>query len=130
MNNQAKIMFASFICFAVYIETRKKEMPNNLKKFFRKLAKITKLYEKNLSIVNDELNQILKNVEGDSVDLLLLSVTIVSEYYLQTRGKKTLFYPMSWDEIRDLQDECLEKVDSNTSDTTFDVAELIVKEML
>ncbi len=130
MNTQAKVIFASFIYFAMFLDLNKKasNIPEELKRLFRILARLTKMYSHNLVQIEKEMNDILKNINKD-VDYLLLSVTIIAEYYEQTKGKKRLFTPMSWEQINNLQNECLELSDKNATDT-FDVAELIVKELL
>ena len=53
-----------------------------------------------------------------------------AEYYEQMRGKKRLFTPMSYKEIVDVQDECLEVVSTEVANDTFDVCEILVKGLL
>lgn len=128
MNRHAKVMFASFIYFAMVLEQNDGEVSESLMKLYQKLAKITRLYQKHLDEVTRELNAILRDLEKD-VDYVLLSVTILAEYYDQLRGKKKHFCPMSHKAILALQEECLELDDSMAIDTC-DVAELIVRELL
>lgn len=130
MNNQAKILMASFIYFAIVMDKNdlSDDIPKDLKKLFRKLGWVTQKYSHKYQEVNDEMNVILKDV-NKSVDYMLMSVSIIAEYYEQTRGKRRYFTPMSWKEIVKLQDECLELSDKNAKDT-FDVAEIIVREFL
>ena len=63
------------------------------------------------------------------MNYILLSVTILAEYYEQMRGKKKHFAPMSHKQILALQDECLE-LDDSTANDTFEVAEILVRELL
>jgi len=130
VNNQAKILMASFIYFAIVMDKNdlSDDIPKDLKKLFRKLGWVTQKYSHKYQEVNDEMNVILKDV-NKSVDYMLMSVSIIAEYYEQTRGKRRYFTPMSWKEIVKLQDECLELSDKNAKDT-FDVAEIIVREFL
>ena len=130
MNNQAKVLMASFIYFAIVMDKNNlaDNIPEDLKKLFRRLGWVTQKYSHRYQEVNDEMNEILKDVHKE-VDYMLVSVAIIAEYYEQMRGKKRYFSPMSWKEIVNLQNECLELSDKNFKDT-FDVAELIVRELL
>ena len=120
----------AFIYFSIVMDKNNlsDKIPQKLKNMFRKLAWLTHKYSHNYQNVVDELNVILKPIDKE-IDYMLASITIIAEYYEQMRGKKRYFSPMSWKEINELQNECLELSDSNAGDT-FDVCELIVKEFL
>ena len=130
MNPQAKVLFASFIYFSIIMEKNDMldNIPPNIKKVFKNLSDITKMYSHHYRDITDELNVILKDIDKD-VDYMLLSVSIIAEYYEQMRGRRRYFTPMKWDEIVKLQEECLELSDKDAVDT-FDVAELIVERLL
>ncbi len=130
MDKQAKVIMASFIYFAIVLEKNETadKIPESLKTLFRKIAWISEKYKSQTKLVTDDLNEILKDTDVD-VDFMLLSVSLISEYYTQMRGKKRLFTPMKWNEILDMQEECMQLSDKNTLDT-FDVAETIVKGLL
>ena len=128
MNNQAKVIFTSFIYFSIVIEKNNWEISKELIRLYSKLKFLTKMYYKHLDTVVKEASAVIEKLDKD-VDFLLLSVTILAEYYEQLRGKKKHFNPMSHKEILLLQDECLE-LDDSTAEDTFYVAEKLVKELL
>ena len=130
MNNQAKVLMASFIYFAEVIEQNNMadNIPKDLKTMFRKLSFITQKYHKHLDDVVLELNSILKPINKD-VDFMLMSVSLITEYYRQMRGKKRHFTPLSYKDIVTIEDECIEMSRLNVNDT-FDIAEMIVEKLL
>ena len=128
MNNQAKVIFASFIYFSLVMEKNDYKVSNELRRLYRKLSNLTRMYENMLDTVVSDMNRILKDIDKD-VDYMLLSVTILAEYYEQLKGKRKEFNPMSHKQILMLQDECLEE-DCTTANDTFEVAEIIVRGLL
>ena len=130
MNNQAKVIVASFIYFATVMEKNEivDDIPKGLKKLFRKVAWISEKYSKHLELVTNEINEILKDVDKE-IDFMLISVSLISEYYEQMKGKKRLFTPMSYAEIVDIQDECIE-LNNKNANSTFDVCEILVRGLL
>ena len=128
MNKEAKVMFLSFIYFALVMEQNEK-IPDKLKRLFYRLSKITRLYEYKLNEVLEQVNAAIKDYPKVDIDYLLASVSIVAFYYEQMKGKKRLFTPLEHSEIIDLMDELLEIDDSKANDT-FDFCEFVVKKLL
>lgn len=128
ISNEAKVMFLSFIYFALVMEKNGGDVGEKMRRLFYKLSRITKLYENYLQDVLNEANNILKDYEAD-IDYLLASVSIIAFYYEAMKGKKRKFEPMSHKEILLLQDELLE-ADDRLANSTFDFCELIVNKML
>jgi len=127
MNNQAKIILSSFIFFAIGTY-EDKELTPKMKRYFSKLAWVSEKYKHNAEDIEAELNKMLEDKQG-TVDAVLMSVTLLNLYYDLMRGKKRLFTPMSYKEILDVQDECIEKSNENVA-YTCDLAEMIVNEFL
>ena len=127
MNNQAKIILASFMFFAISIYDEEEISPK-MRKLFRKLSWLSEKYKHHSKALEDEINIILQPLNQE-VNLMLLSVSLISEYYEQMKGKKRYFTPMSWSEIVDVQDECIALNKTNV-DNTFDICEILVKELL
>ena len=127
MNKQAKVLFASFIYFALIME-QNEDIPDSLKRLYRKLAKITSMYKDNMEDLLLEINDIIQDKHYE-IDYLLASVTIIAEYYEQLKGKKKHFQPMKHKEILELQEECLEMEDKHADDT-FEYCEFLVSELL
>ena len=121
---------ASFIYFAEVLAQNDMadNIPEDLKTMFRKLSFMTQKYQKHLDDVILELNAIIKPIDKD-VDFMLMSVSLITEYYRQMRGKKRHFTPLSYDDIVTIEDECIEMSKLNVNDT-FDVAEIIVEKLL
>lgn len=128
MSNEAKVMFLSFIYFALVMEQNEK-IPDNLRRLFYRLSRITKMYDYKLDDVLIEVNEKIRDYKTVEIDYLLASVSIVAFYYEAMQGRKRLFTPLSHKEILELQDELLELNDTNANDT-FDFCEYVVKEML
>jgi len=128
MSNEAKVMFLSFIYFALVME-QNENIPHKLKRLFFKLSKITKMYESKLDDVLIDVNEKIKDYKKVDIDYLLASVSIVAFYYEVMRGRKRLFTPLSHGEILELQDELLEISDTNAKDT-FDFCEYVVGKIL
>ena len=126
MNNQAKIILASFIFFA--LDTYEQEITPKMKKYFRKLSWVSEKYQHHAKDLENELNGILIEEQG-TINSMLMSVTLLNLYYDLMRGKKRLFTPMSYAEILDVQEECIELSGENTK-YTCDLAEIIVRELL
>ena len=103
-------------------------IPDNYKKMFRKLSWITEKYKKNCSSTIEEVNEILKPI-NKYIDYMLMSVSLITEYYRQMRGKKRHFTHISYNEIVSVEEECIEKSNLNINDT-FDIAEILVRELL
>jgi len=131
INPQAKVILASFLYFSVVLEKNNMldKIPNDLKKLFRKLGFISQKYQQHIASVTDEIDIITKDCKYD-VDFLLLSVSMLIDYYDQVSGKPRYFTPMSCKEIVTLQDEILDTAPSDLVDNTFDFSELLVKGLL
>ena len=130
MNNQAKVLMASFVYFAEVMEKNNllNDIPKEFQVMFRKLSWITEKYQKHYGDVINEVNGILKPLNKD-VDYLLMSVSLITEYYRQMRGKKRHFTPLNYKQIIKVEEDCIEASKLNVNDT-FDVAEIIVRELL
>jgi len=140
---QRKIMFASFGFFAIVFEKANKVTPE-LKRYFRLLGKITKMYEKYMHKDWEDINRIVLKYENQlkkkglsekdmEIDYILASVSIISMYYEMTKGHKKWFYPMSYEQILDLQDEIIEDLEEKNMDyminQTFDFVDYLVKKI-
>ena len=127
MNKEAAIIIASFIYFAIVME-KNEVIPPKLKTLFRKLGKLTSMYDDDLTQYTEEINEAIKDLDYQ-IDFLLASISIISCYYEHMRGHKRLFTPMSHKEILELQDELIE-ANSDRVDATFDYCDILVSRLL
>ena len=127
MNKEAKVIIASFMYFALVVE-RNEKMPEKLKKLYRKVGKISSMYQNQLTKCLEDLNIIIKDLDYE-IDYLLASVTIIASYYEHMRGCKRLFTPISHNDILELQDELINDNDKLVG-STFDYCDVLVKRIL
>lgn len=140
---QRKIMFASFGFFAIVFE-KNNVLPKQLMNYYQKLGHITRGYEKYMTKDWADINRVVLRYENQQekqgksekemeVDYLLTSVSIIATYYDLTIGAKKWFYPMSYEQILNLQDELIEDLDKNDKSymvsQTFDFTDYIVKKI-
>ncbi len=132
-NAQLLTLFASFSWFAQVIELNKdnNSITPELMNLYKKLARLCLCNQKVLSERTSRINAIVKKSKADmSVDFVLLSVSIIAQYYELMRGKKRLYTPMSHKQIIELQDEAMEGMETQLWKDTFDYAEYITAEIL
>jgi hypothetical protein len=136
--NQAKIMFIAFSYFSIVLEENKKSEVNlhiKLKNMFHPLARISFMYQHLLEETVNDVSEAVKEWNKDSsVDYLLLSVSIIVDYYEVLKGKKRYFSPMKCEDILDLQEECMGQIEKERKDNminnTFDFSEFLVNKIL
>lgn len=132
-NKEILVIFASFSWFAQVLEANRDNgsVTPDLMSLYRKLAGLCMCNQEDLSKRVSKINTVVKSTNfSKSVDYLLLSITIIAEYYLQMRGKKRLYSPMTHSQIIELQDEALEGMPTQLWRDTFDYAEFIVNGLL
>ena len=141
---QRKIMFASFGFFAVIFE-KNKTIPKTLMNYYQKLGNITKGYEKYITKDWEDINRIILRYENQQkkmglsdkemeIDYLLLSVSILATYYeFTSKGVKRWFYPMTYGQILNIQDEIISNLEKNNKKyiikQTFDFIDYLVKKI-
>jgi len=140
---QRKVMFASFGFFAIVFE-KVDDITPELTRYFRKLGKITKMYEKYMNKDWEDINRVVLKYESQQkkkglsekemeIDYILASVTIIAVYYEMTKGHKRWFYPMSNEQIINLQDEVIEDLEEKDLgymiNQTFDFVDYLVKKI-
>ena len=141
---QRKIMFASFGFFAIIFE-KTKTMPKTLMNYYQKLGHITRGYERYMTKDWEDINRVVLRYENQQrkkglsdkemkIDYLLASVSILATYYdLTSKGIKRWFYPMSYEQILDVQDKIIEDLDKQEFGymvtQTFDFVDYLVKKI-
>ena len=141
---QRKIMFASFCFFAIIFE-KNKTIPKTLMNYYQKLGHITKGYEKYMSKDWEDINRVVLRYENQQkkkglsdkemeIDYLLASASIPATYYeLTSKGIKRWFYPMSYEQILNVQDEIIEELEEKNLGymitQTFDFVDYLVKKI-
>ncbi len=141
---QRKVMFASFGFFAIIFE-KNKTMPKTLINYYQRLGHITKGYEKYMSKDWEDINRVVLRYENQQkkkelsekemeIDYLLTSVSILATYYdLTNKGIKRWFYPMTYEQILDIQDEIIEDLEEKDLGymvtQTFDFTDYLVKKI-
>lgn len=128
INKEAKCMFLSFIYFANLLE-HNVEIDERLKKLYRTLAQITRMYKHRLEDIVEDINEQIKDYPTTQIDILLASVSIIAEYYEQTSGRKRLFTPMTHKDIYALQLELLDN-DETINDNTLTYCRHVVEKLL
>lgn len=128
MPKEAKVIFLAFIYFA-NLHEHNNEIDKDLLKLYRRLGKLTLMYKYDLDNIVADINEVIKDYPPTDIDILLASVTIIAEYYDQTKGGKRLFTPMSHSDILDLQDELLGQ-DYDKDTRTLDFCHFAVKALL
>lgn len=104
-------------------------LSDEMRQLFFKLAYTTRMYKHKLDDILIEANEILKDYPSKNIDLLLASVTIIAEYYDQTKGKKRLFSPMSYKQILDLQCSIMDD-DFERDKNTIEYCAFVVNKLL
>ena len=128
---QLLIVFSAFSFFAHFMDINKEnEIDPKLLSLFKTLARLCKCSEEELHTRAEDFNKVIKALPAEEVDFVLLSVSILAEYYQQLKGKKRYYTPMSHDNILELQEECLEDMPRELWVATFDYAEKLVKLIL
>ena len=139
--NQRRIMLVSFMYFSMVIKINKIEPSQYLISMYRNVGRITNSYRKYMEEDMSVINKIIKRFESENsekenleIDYLLASVSIISSFYDQTKGKKRFFYPMSYKDILELQDEIIDDLTEKDSEfmikNTFDFCDYVVREIL
>lgn len=137
---EAKILSIAFIYFSMVLKENKKEngeiLTTKMRNIFQPLTKIFIMYKHFLEETKQTMDDIIQKWgKKNTVDFLLLSVTIVSTYYEAFSGKKRNFSPLKIRDIVDIQDECIfmiknevknEKERNELIENTFLYAEFIV----
>lgn len=130
MNKEAKVLFLAFIYFSNLMEENQDlTLSDEMRQLFFKLAYTTRMYKHKLDDILIEANEILKDYPSKNIDLLLASVTIIAEYYDQTKGKKRLFSPMSYKQILDLQCSIMDD-DFERDKNTIEYCAFVVNKLL
>lgn len=130
MNKEAKVLFLAFIYFSNLMEENQDlTLSDEMRQLFFKLAYTTRMYKHKLDDILIEANEILKDYPSKNIDLLLASVTIIAEYYDQTKGKKRLFSPMSYKQILDLQCSIMDD-DFERDKNTIEYCAFLVNKLL
>ena len=132
IDNQAKVILTSFMYFSLYANSCKAnnhEVPEDIKKLFARTITTIKMYKPYMFDVFKEVQEITKDFGDKEVNSLLTAITIIIEYYEQTKGRKRLFNPMSIDKAVDMQYEILDQKDNFVEDT-FDYCSLVVSNLL
>lgn len=129
---QMQIIMTAFGFLSIFMEQNKEKLNDNFKRLFRKLAKVTQLYENKIDEFTKSSNEIIKKINfTKDVDYILVSVTIIAEYYEQLKGKKRYFSPLSFKKILQLQEEAIEyNKNGDIINDSMDFAELFVKNSL
>lgn len=134
MNKEALCVFAGFAYLTNVIDENNGEIPHRLKVLYSQATKITLMYEHTLDESVSTINEIVKEYPKKSIDLLLTSVTVFSEYMEQMRGKKRTFTPMKYEHIKEIQDEIEEELHNNGDKEkvydTYDFCHWLVKKIL
>ena len=139
--NQRRIMLASFMYFSMVMKINRIEPNQYFINLYRNVGRITNSYRKYMEEDVNEINKIIKSFESKNsekenleIDYLLTSVSIISSFYDQTRGKKRFFYPMSYKDILELQDNIIDDLREKDNEfmikNTFDFCDYVVREIL
>jgi len=131
-NPQLVCIFASFCWFATVLEMNKDIEPASPKllALYKNLARLSLCTEEQRKARIAIIDQAITDLPTADVDFLLLSVTVLAEYYAQSSGSKRFYTPMSNKDILMLQDEVLEGMPKSIWKPTFDFAEQFVSKIL
>ena len=130
-------VFAAFGYFALILEQNEKP-DRELMRFYRQLTRLCKCNEIELQRRMGIINRVVKGFpEGQKIEYILLSVSIIARYYEETSRYRRYYTPMSHQVIIDLQQECMDRLEENQPDeakeiinNSFDFADFIVEELL
>ena len=141
---EAKILLIAFIYFSLVLKENKKideEILNTkMRNIFHPLAKVSSMYGHLFEDATKTIGELSKKWnKKESIDFLLLSVTIVAVYYEVFKGKRRSFSPLKIGDILDIQDECIEMINNEIKDkkeaddmveNTFLFSEFLVNDIL
>ena len=141
---EAKILLIAFIYFSLVLKENKKineeVLTTKMRNIFHPLANISSMYGHLFKEATKTIGELSKNWDKkESIDFLLLSVTIVAVYYEVFKGIRRSFSPLKIGDILDIQDECIEMINDEIKDkkeadylveNTFLFAEFLVKNIL